>query len=311
VCHWLCQCLEELVNTLAEPVARNSTFNWKILPGGDFEVTSLLIALVLLIHSEARVMPRKTDSLIRIMKNAVLVFVVGLVPVGTANAQRGVEYHQPLSQNSPPGQAAAWMNYLRQYDPTWLQPLSVEVAGGADVQVFSGSTRPVGAAATPALIAVSVGHVYRLRIGNMPGFPGTEIYPSVELLDRLHPPQGRENEFPIPIIISAEDVRTALSGQLVTRVIYLEQPQIAQEQDPLHREIPQSVLPSDNSLKEADRLGRPMVIIRIGGRQPSAGSSLSFFGTGGGAELRKAVDAPIDAGPAVMQTRQASIHPTR
>ena len=242
------------------------------------------------------------------MKNAALVFVVGMVHVGTASAQTDGDYHQPLSQNSPPGKAAAWMNYLRQYDPTWLQPLSIEVAGGASVQVFAGAHHPVDAVTTPVLAAVNVGHVYRLRISNMPGFPGTEVYPSVELLDRLHPPQGRENEFPIPIIISPEDVRTALSGQLVTRVIYLEQPQIAQELDPLHREIPQSVLPSDNSLKEADRLGRPMAIIRIGGRRPSAGSSLSFFGTGGRVELRRAVTNPMAA---VVQTKRSDIPSTQ
>ncbi len=252
-------------------------------------------------------MPPKTDFLIRNMKNTLLVFVFGLVPVGTVTAQTDRDYHQPLSQNSPPGQAAAWMNYLRQYDPTWLQPLSVEVAGGGQLQVFSRSNRPVGAATTPALVAVNVGHVYRLRIGDMPDFPGVEIYPSIELLDRLHPPQGRENEFPIPIIITAEDIRTALSGQLVTRVIYLEQPQIAQELDPLRREIPQSVLPSDNSLQEADRLGRPMAIIRIGGRQSSAGSSLSFFGTGGGVEIRQSVTELNAAGPAVVQARRAVI----
>ncbi len=245
------------------------------------------------------------------MKKNVLVFVFGLLLVRTATAQTSRDYYQPLSQHSPPGQAAAWMNYLRQYDPAWLQPLSVEVAGGGQLEVFSGSTRSVGAATTPALVAVTVGHVYRLRIGAMPAFPGTEIYPSIELLDRLHPPQGRENEFPIPIIISAEDIRTALSGQLVTRVIYLEQPQIAQEQDPLRREIPQSVLPSDNSLQEADRLGRPMAIIRIGGRRPTAGSSLSFFGTGGGVELRQPVTERNVAGPAVVQMRRSVLPKTQ
>ncbi|MEO2014750.1 MAG: hypothetical protein ABGZ53_10305 [Fuerstiella sp.] len=252
-------------------------------------------------------MPPKTDFLIRITKNTILVFVLGLVPVGTAAAQTGSDYHQPLSQNSPPGQAAAWMNYLRQYDPAWRQPLSVDVAGGGQLEVFSGSNHPVGGATTPALVAASVGHVYRLRIGKMPAFPGTEIYPSIELLDRLHPPQGRENEFPIPIIITAEDIRTALNGQLVTRVIYLEQPQIAQELDPLRREIPQSVLPSDNSLQEADRLGRPMAIIRIGGRRPTAGSSLSFFGTGGAVEIRQAATAPNAAEPAVVQVRRTVV----
>jgi len=161
--------------------------------------------------------------------------------------------------------------------------------------------------ASPAIVAASAGHVYRLRISDMPSFPGLEIFPTVEVLDRLHPPQGREDEFAIPVVLTAADVRTALSGQLVTRVVYLEQPQLAQDLDPLRREIPQSVPPNVNALEEADRLGRPMAILRIGGRRPSASVPAAFFGTGGAVMMRPVAD-PIssDAGVVRVSGRRPS-----
>lgn len=228
---------------------------------------------------------------ISIQRLTTLLFAA-LVSSGVAMGQvRSLDpmYHQPLSQHSPPGQTAAWMNAIRNYDATWLQPLQVEVPGGGQVDVFSGGNQPVGTGYSPMLAAVSAGHVYRLRVSGMPDYPGLEIFPSVELVDHLHPPAGRENDFPIPIILTDKDIRLAESGQLVTRVIYLEQPQIAQQLDPLHREVPQAVEPQDNALWEADRLGRPMAIIRVGGRRPSINSPQSFFGTGGAVEIRPTV----------------------
>ncbi len=223
------------------------------------------------------------------------------------DADPGAKNYHPLSEKMPPGMAAAWLNQLRRYDATWLQPLSIEVAGGGTVELFSGSNVPVGAAMSPALVAVNAGHLYRLRITNIVGFPGVELFPTVELLDRLHPPAGMEDHYPIPIILTADDIRMANLGQLVTRVVYLEQPQIAQVIDPLRREIPQSVTPAENALKEADRMGRPMAILRIGGRQPSAGSPMSFYGSGGAAQFRAATE-PVQPNPdaAVVRLKQPS-----
>ena len=130
--------------------------------------------------------------------------------------------------------------------------MRVEVEGGGNVEVYSGSAMSVGGAPSPTIVAANVGHLYRLRVSGMERFPGVDIYPTVELIDRLHPPQGREDDFAIPIIITAADMQIAMSGQLVTRIIYLEQPQIAQMIDPLDGEIPQSVRAGDNALQEAD-----------------------------------------------------------
>jgi len=222
---------------------------------------------------------------------AVTALLAGLmVDSDSAIAQQPPGYHQPLSQHSPPGQTAAWFNALRNYDPTWLQPLLVQVPGGGQVDVYSGSAEAVGGEWSPVLVAVNVGHLYRLKISNMPKYPGFEIYPTVELIDHLHPPVGREDEFPIPIVLTERDLRMAEAGQLVTRVIYLEQPQLAQQLDPLHREIPQTVEPQNNALWEADRLGRPMAIIRIGGRRPSPNSPRSYYGTGGNVQMRQYIE---------------------
>ena len=187
----------------------------------------------------------------------------------------------PLSQNSPPGQHAHWRNILHGHDSTWLQPLKIEAPGGGRVDVFSGTRVAVGTALSPAQVRANVGHLYRFRISRMPRHPRVEIFPTVELIDRLHPPEGHADAFPIPIIFTDADIEAVKRGDLVTRVVYLEQPQLAQVHDPLRRTIPQRVTPDENVMQEADRLGRPMAIIRIGGRKPSANSADSFFGTGG------------------------------
>lgn len=230
---------------------------------------------------------------------ALLVFGI---PNGEAQQFGGPagEYHQPFSQHTPPGQLAGLLNYNRQYDPYWRQPLKVDVAGGGEVEVYQG-TASINAGPSPAVVACGVGHLYRLKISNIPGSPGLEVFPTVELLDRLHPPTGREVEFAIPIVITEADLRRATAGNLVTRVIYLEQPQLAQQIDPLRREVPQSVLPTTNALQEADRLGRAMAIIRIGGRRLSPSSPPIFFGTGGPVEL----PAPSMAPKAISVTSHA------
>ncbi len=63
----------------------------------------------------------------------------------------------------------------------------------------------------------------------------------------------------------------ALEGKFVTRVIYLEDPLTALPvaEDP-HEQSYFEVAAHDNPLEVADRLGRPMAILRLGGRLPEA-----------------------------------------
>lgn len=114
-----------------------------------------------------------------------------------------------------------------------------------------------------------IGEVYRFKISGIPQRQGFEIFPTVELVNRLYTPDGKESQFPIPVHFTQEDLEAALDGGFIIRVVYLEDPRNAV---PL-REFPgvqtvYDVSDLQDPLHEADRLGRPMAIVRLGSRVP-------------------------------------------
>ena len=210
----------------------------------------------------------------------VLVLASSLMLASQAEAQVVPPYgqFQPLNQNLSPGLAGQWAS----------------LDGEGDVSVFH--SRPVQETtpqASPIQLGVSVGHLYRLRISNMPGLPGVEVYPTIEIIDRLHPPAGKKHDFPIPVQIASDDIESAINGKLVTRVVYVEQPQLAAPFELDDSTRVRTLLPAQNVLQQADRYGRPVVIVRIGGRMPSVqGEPPGFYGTGG--FISNSVPRPAD-----------------
>ena len=121
-----------------------------------------------------------------------------------------------------------------------------------------------------ARVAVMIGSVYRMRLTGIPNEPELELFPTLEVIDRTHPPAEREHRFPIPVEIDDEDLADAARGELVIRVIYLEDNQNAEPVDTANQ--PQRVLdlqPHQDALRIADQLGRPVAILRIGSRVPN------------------------------------------
>jgi hypothetical protein len=128
--------------------------------------------------------------------------------------------------------------------------------------------------------------VYRLKLASLPEFPGVELYPTVELIDRLHPPCGREAEFPVPIAFTEQELRSAIQGRLVTKVVYLEQPDRAIPERGSNASRTRIARPRENALAAADEAGRPMAIVRLGGRLPDPRApEPEFFGHGGPIEI--------------------------
>ena len=190
-------------------------------------------------------------------------------------------YH-PLNQRTPPGVAAQWFAFQGKATPLYFQPVKVELPGAGKVTVFGPTPQTTAQLAAPAQAAMAVGHLYRLKLSEMPDYPGVELYPTIEMLDRLHPPPGQAHLFPIPVQFTAEEIEFALRGRLVTRVVYVEQPQLAVPvaQEPAPRIL--TIANHRNLLAEADLLGRPVLIIRLGGRvpDPTGTPDPAFFGTG-------------------------------
>jgi hypothetical protein len=163
-----------------------------------------------------------------------------------------------------------------------MQAVRFELPGSdGSVSVYTGPQGDTLPLTDSRVVSLRVGSVYRLKIGDLVDFPGAELYPTVELIDRLHPPRGREIEFAIPISLTAEEISLALDGRLVTKVIYLEQPDRATPSPGSNAARSRIADPRDNPIALADEAGRPMAIIRIGGRAPDAANLDSgFYGTG-------------------------------
>jgi hypothetical protein len=132
-----------------------------------------------------------------------------------------------------------------------------------------------GEGETQLMAGLMVGAVYRFRITEIPRSIGAELYPTVELIGRTYPPPGLETQFPIPINLSQSDLQEALDGNLVTRVIYLEDPQtatpIAQERT---ESRPIDIPMNQDAMATADSFGRPIAIVRLGSKTPTGNPML-------------------------------------
>jgi hypothetical protein len=145
------------------------------------------------------------------------------------------------------------------------------VPQGVKIAMAESGTFAEPEAATTPKVGLLIGSVYRMRMTGIPFQEDVEVFPTIELIDRVYPPRGKELQFPIPIEITEEDLRLAAAGKFVTRVVYLEDPLSAQASvDSIPGEQKKfDAAPGQDPLVEADALGRPVAIVRLGGRVPA------------------------------------------
>ena len=158
-----------------------------------------------------------------------------------------------------------------------FQPVAVSVPEGALISV---ANQGAFTSHQPGriLVGLQVSPVYRFRVTSLPLFEDLELYPTVELIGRTYPPPGQQLRFPIPIELTREDLELALEGMFVTRVIYVEDPATA---EPIAREADEQpwfeAPDGQDPLVMADQLGRPVAIVRIGGRIPQTSGDNGDF----------------------------------
>jgi len=204
---------------------------------------------------------------------------VALCYVAVAATAQEARTHYQHHGVMPPGMIGAMQLQRGGPLPGYFQPVEILTPAGTQVSLANaGAFTPPEPA--PMKVGLLLGAVYRLRVTDIPLQTGAEVFPTIEVINRLYPPPGQEVRFAMPIEITREDLELALHGQFVTRVIYLEDPRTA---------TPTASLPGSQSwfdigpgrdpLAVADALGRPMAILRIGGRLPTTDelSSASFL----------------------------------
>jgi uncharacterized repeat protein (TIGR01451 family) len=120
----------------------------------------------------------------------------------------------------------------------------------------------------PVVVGMRPGYCYRIQLSHLPGHPGISIYPTLEVRGSLKlPPRLNAASYPAPVVLTEADIESVLAGNLVSKVVYLEHPDRAFPiLTPPDLPIENDILPGHNLLDEVRDRGRPMLIIRMGGR---------------------------------------------
>ena len=180
----------------------------------------------------------------------------------------------------PTGELASFRRFTR--DAGAFQPVFWKLPKGVAVEV----AQEGGYLAAPddsKEFSLEVGAVYRFRLSGLDTAPGETLYPTVELIGRLYPPEGREWDFPVEIEIPRLDLEMALRGNFITRVIFVENAanpaniDASESNEPLTINAPNSIDP----IVAAATRGRPLVILRLGSREPNGEPTVDdpfFFG---------------------------------
>jgi uncharacterized repeat protein (TIGR01451 family) len=125
---------------------------------------------------------------------------------------------------------------------------------------------------TPAVVGLRPGYRYRLELSNLPYHPGERLYPEVEVRATLVPRNGMKYmAWPAPLLFTPADIEHALLGSMITKAIYLEDPEKAiPAQFGLSDPVETAADSESDAFKEALASGRIVAIVRLGNRRPNA-----------------------------------------
>ncbi len=121
------------------------------------------------------------------------------------------------------------------------------------------------------------GGLYRLKLTDIVGQEGVELYPTIELAPATPRTGAYLAHNSIPVDFTDEDIDQVLTGNFVTKVIYLPDPEFAGPAlagiDTL---VSTRLEPGVDPIEEADRRGSILAILRIGDKD------IEMSGTTGG-----------------------------
>lgn len=135
-----------------------------------------------------------------------------------------------------------------------------------------------GFASTPLVMPgrqnFPMGGIYRLKLTNIYERPGVELYPTLEISPATPRTIAYLEHNAIPVQFTPEDFAQVLAGNMVTKVIYLPDPEFQELVAGVETLVSTRLDPGLDPIVEADRRGAILAIVRMGNKDletPSAG----------------------------------------
>jgi len=113
--------------------------------------------------------------------------------------------------------------------------------------------------------------IYRLKLSNITGRPGIELYPTIEVAPTLPRSAAFLAHNAIPVQFTEEDFDQVLSGNFVTKVVYLPDPEFQElALAGVETLVSTRLDPGVDPIVEADRRGAIMAVVRLGNKDLEA-----------------------------------------
>ncbi len=154
--------------------------------------------------------------------------------------------------------------------------------------------------------------IYRLKLSDIPGRPGLELYPTLEVVPANSKTEAFLSHNYIPVEFTDADLDQVSLGNYLTKVVYLPDPQYqtaatggAGTSELVSTQLEAGVDP----IAEAHRRGSILLVIRLGGIQLEAANTPPIdnpgpYGHPGGLGLMAPMPAPAQAEEAVVVERK-------
>lgn len=148
----------------------------------------------------------------------------------------------------------------------------------------------------PARYNFPQGAIYRLKLTNIPGRPGVELYPTLEIGPSMPRTGAYLAHNAIPAQFTEEDFDQVLSGNFVTKVIYLPDPEFQElALAGVETLVSTRLDPGVDPIVEADRRGAILAVVRLGNKDLEVPGGPIPGGPGG--VMPACYNAPCAGGP--------------
>jgi hypothetical protein len=148
------------------------------------------------------------------------------------------------------------------------------------------------------------GGIYRLRLTSVPGREAVELYPTLEIAPMTNRTCAYLAHSAIPIQFTEEDFTQALSGNFVTKVIYVPDPEFQQlALAGIDTLVSTRLDPGVDPISEADRRGAILAIVRLGNKDLQIPGT---EGMGAGAMGAYGMPGAMGAGPTLPTSNYIS-----
>lgn len=149
----------------------------------------------------------------------------------------------------------------------------------------------------PGRLEFPQGGIYRMKLTNISGREGVELYPTVEVANGSPRTAAYLAHNAIPVQFTTDDIEQVLSGNFVTKVIYLPDPEFQGDAlvgvDVL---VSNRLEPGLDPIVEADRRGSILAIVRIGNKDIELSGVSGGGFAGGGMPIMVGPDGSIMPG---------------